>query len=94
MDKNCYQCKHRGGLAGNAHSCCQHPKAADALSDSVGNILAIFVNVGRSNPAMSPTAVELGIKANAHGIAKGWFNWPWNFDPAWLENCNGFEERD
>jgi len=24
------------------------------------------------------------------GIKKGWFNWPYNFDPVWLESCDGF----
>jgi hypothetical protein len=23
-----------------------------------------------------------------HGIEKGWFMWPFNFDPVWLESCN------
>lgn len=34
------------------------------------------------------------LKANAkgseHGIKKGWFLWPFNFDPVWLESCEGF----
>ncbi len=33
---------------------------------------------------------KLGIKANYHGIKNGWFNFPSNFDPVWLEECNGF----
>jgi hypothetical protein len=41
--------------------------------------------VGVGNP--------LGIKGNAHGIRHGWFMWPMNFDPVWLEACNGFEAR-
>ena len=28
-----------------------------------------------------------------HGIKNGWFNFPWNFDPIWLENCDGYEEK-
>jgi len=36
---------------------------------------------------------ELEIKGNPHGIKMGWFMWPANFDPIWLENCNGFEAK-
>ena len=32
------------------------------------------------------------VKGAAHGIKKGWFNFPFNFDPVWLENCDGFEK--
>ena len=31
------------------------------------------------------------VKANEHGIVKGWFSWPVNFDPIWLKSCDGFE---
>jgi hypothetical protein len=37
---------------------------------------------------------ELGVVGNPHGIKNGWFFWPLNFDPVWLEACNGFTERD
>lgn len=56
--------------------------------------MAIFASVGRSSPVISEAAKTLNIKANAHGIMSGWFNWPWNFDPVWLENCNGFTEKE
>ena len=26
-----------------------------------------------------------------HGRVNGWFYWPVNFDPIWLEKCDGFE---
>jgi hypothetical protein len=27
------------------------------------------------------------------GTAKGWFLWPWNFDPTWLLKCDGFSAK-
>lgn len=30
---------------------------------------------------------------NEYGKSKGWFYYPLNFDPVWLESCNGFEEK-
>jgi hypothetical protein len=65
---NCYDCKWRGDVVGDAHSRCDHPKVKEA-------------------------AKELEIKGHPHGIKSGWFMWPANFDPVWLENCNGFESN-
>lgn len=66
MKKNkpeCYKCKYRQTIPGDAHSKCTNPKSFD----------------------------QLHIKANKIGIQGGWFCWPFNFDPVWLENCNGFK---
>ena len=46
-----------------------------------------------------PKCKILNEKGNHHGIEKGWFNHPMNFDPVWLEDpvikikCNGFERK-
>jgi len=42
---------------------------------------------------VSPNVQDMEVKGNEHGIKKGWFHWPYNFDPVWLEKCNGFKER-
>lgn len=55
---NCYECVHRLGVPGNAHSRCNNHTAK--------------------------------VTANAHGVAHGWFRWPLNFDPVWLQSCDGF----
>ena len=34
----------------------------------------------------------LKIRAADHGVRNGWFEWPVNFDPIWLESCTGFEK--
>ena len=87
---NCYKCKHRGSIPGDAHSCCNHP-AAEKDKNPFGEVMAIFASVGRTAPMSIPACKELNIRGNKHGIEKGWFNWPYNFDPVWLENCDGFE---
>ena len=94
MKPNCYTCKHRGNVPGSAHSSCRHPETNAALDDPLASIMAIFAGVGRTGPQISAAALALGIEANAHGIRNGWFNWPWNFDPVWLESCDGFEEKE
>jgi len=35
---------------------------------------------------------EANVQGNAHGKRMGWFFWPINFDPTWLESCDGFKE--
>ena len=42
---------------------------------------------------ITPAMKRLNISGNAHGIKSGWFYWPINFDPVWLESCNGFEAK-
>lgn len=34
------------------------------------------------------------LNANPHGIASGWFMFPFNFDPAWAEECIGFVDKN
>lgn len=33
------------------------------------------------------------VVGNQHGINRGWFYWPINFDPVWLQQCNGFSDK-
>lgn len=38
--------------------------------------------------------IKAKVIGNSYGRSQGWFFWPFNFDPVWLESCNGFKERD
>ena len=90
---NCYECKHRGMVAGSCHSCCKHPKIPQSDNEPLLEVLSIFASVGRA-PSIGKVCEELKIKGNRHGIKHGWFNWPFNFDPVWLDNCEGFEQKE
>jgi len=83
---DCYKCMYRGTIPGDAHSRCKHPKAKTADDSIVAMINSFAGKTGE-------TAKRLGIKGNPIGIRGGWFMWPVNFDPAWLEKCNGFTEK-
>ena len=37
-------------------------------------------------------AKKASVKGDDYGIKNGWFMWPFNFDPVWLESCNQFKE--
>jgi hypothetical protein len=87
---NCYECKFRGEVPGSAHSCCKHPGSGND-GDPFIKLMAIFAGVGRHAPIGNHEGIrKLNIRGNPHGIRMGWFNWPYNFDPTWLENCDGF----
>jgi len=84
---NCYKCKYRGECPGSAHSRCVHPKVTEmnplqAMSDLISMMRGVVTEVK-----------GLKVKGNPHGIRNGWFAWPFNFDPVWLEECNGFENK-
>jgi hypothetical protein len=34
------------------------------------------------------------VVGSMHGIKNGWFFYPVNFDPIWLEECDGYEEKE
>jgi len=33
------------------------------------------------------------VTGSRHGIEHGWFMWPLNFDPVWLDFCDGFSDN-
>jgi len=91
---NCWECRHRGRVPGSAHSTCNHPDAKpEGDTDPVAGLMAIFASAGRLAPMVGTGIEALEIKLNLHGVANGWANWPWDFDPIWVQNCNGFGER-
>ncbi len=92
MKPGCYECKHRGNTIGSHHSCCNHPANAKILANPLAQLLGAMHSSSRTGP-ISGDLTPLKVKGNAHGIRSGWFMWPINFDPVWLEECDGFEEK-
>lgn len=86
MKPNCYDCIHRASLPFDAHSECKHPKIGEGDRTLTGFALM----AGKVSEAMK----RLNVSGNAMGIRKGWFYWPLNFDPTWLETCDGFESKE
>jgi hypothetical protein len=94
LKPDCYQCRHRGSVPGSAHSCCKHPKNAKALEDPFSQLVSIFSSVGRSKPIIAvDEAYELAVQLNPHGVFNHWANWPFDFDPIWVNACGGFESK-
>jgi hypothetical protein len=36
---------------------------------------------------------KANVKGNEQGKKNGWFFHPFDFDPVWLESCDGFKEE-
>lgn len=88
---DCYKCIHRGANPGTAHIRCNHPSNQAAHSPAPA-AMAILASIGRIPPFQIKTA--LTVKGHPTGLLRGWFNWPYNFDPTWLLECDGFEAKD
>lgn len=82
---NCNKCKHRGSVPGDTHICCKHPYIKN------GGLLDIL---GPFKQLPSSGYNKLNIRLNPHGVNKGWAMWPLNFDPIWVNNCDGYEDKD
>jgi len=88
---NCYRCKYMEKLPDIVYIRCDHPANTAVLNSPLARMIATLSNVERY---MAPILVKtkLSIEFNRHGFKMGWFNWPFLFDPIWLEGCSGFEE--
>jgi len=88
---NCYECKYGEPIPGSAHLRCRHPANIEILDNPLTQMLGILASTGRS-PAMV-VETKLRIKYNSYGVRMGWFNWPLNFDPIWLKDCDGYNPK-
>lgn len=80
----CYQCAYRQDAPGSAHSTCNHP----CYENEATKMMSILFALGGKQ---MQGAIE--VTANPHGVQKGWFLHPMNFDPVWLETCTGFSQK-
>ena len=93
MKPDCFKCKYRCYVPGDAHICCNHPSVRKMKEDPANEVIGLLLTTKRIRQSGIPPN-SLNIRASEYGIKKGWFNWPWNFDPVWLENCDGFEPKE
>lgn len=90
---NCYQCAHSASIPGNEHIKCVHPINKAAHENNLAVLFGLLAGIGRTEPIVCPTTKLLGVVINPVGIQRGWANWPWNFDPTWIEKCNGYTQK-
>ena len=90
LKPSCYKCEYRRDVPGSAHSACGHPEALYSAKRVLLQILDGPIE-GRGTTRLDSGTMK--IAANKHGIRSGWFMWPFNFDPIWLEECSGFAQK-
>ncbi len=100
--RKCYACVHRREVPGSAHSACAHPATqrhrspfmdlAGIVGKRGGPELVAMASAFGEGPQAAMRA--LNIRAAEQGVRQGWFVWPVNFDPTWLDNCDGFTARE
>jgi hypothetical protein len=88
---NCYNCEYREPCAGSAHSQCKHPSIKK--QDPMVELMAIFASVGRVTPPDTVYPKSMHMKFNEYGVRNGWCIFPVNFDPLWIENCDGYKSK-
>ena len=86
LKPNCLDCIHHRTIPGDAHLECKHPRISEI--DSLLSPLLLMQGI------IPPAMKLLAVTGNETGIRKGWFAWPLNFDPVWLESCDGFTEKE
>ena len=89
---DCYKCMHRGPVPGSCHSSCRHPRTKK-LMENCNLSLAVALRKRTKMPPIIGIVKGITVKGDPGGIANGWFNWPWDFDPVWLLECDGFKEK-
>lgn len=92
MKPNCYDCRHRREIPGDCHSRCEHPRVGE-LNPLSALLSLLGKRIKGPCSGLSDLQKSLGVTGNPHGAKNGWFCWPYNFDPVWLESCAGFEAR-
>ena len=88
---NCYLCVHRQPVPNSAHSSCTHPATVDDHHHELASVIRTMGKRTGIARMQSAAAEQLSVVGAERGIRRGWFLWPVNFDPVWLESCNGFE---
>ena len=90
---DCYKCLMRGSVPGSAHSCCKalrhkapHPNDPDVIK------LETHLSIGLVE--LKGSEDEPLILINPHGRKNGWANWPLDFDPVWVSECQFYHPEE
>ena len=81
---NCYNCDYRGKSMSSSHLSCKYP-----LFNEEQRIKISILSTGSSENFNQFLENNFGFKANIQGIINGWFSFPLDFDPTWINgDCN------
>ncbi len=101
MSGACYRCAHRRSLLpDSAHSACHHPAVAPLHAQPSMQFAGLAGRRGGDGMianvqlAAAQIARQLNVAGHERGVRGNFFIWPVNFDPTWLESCDGFTAKD
>ena len=81
---DCINCVHVRSNRGSELKSCANPKTGPHLDDPNRTRQEIIEAMGGL----------LNIEGERDAIRKGLFEWPWSYDPEWIVNCDGFEQKE
>lgn len=84
----CERCAYPRRVAGGCHVSCAHP----ALEFLTGNPMAQALGMMGRTPGLAEQNGGV-VQGHPTGISRGWFCWPFNFDPVWLVRCAFYTEE-
>lgn len=87
---NCFKCRWKRKISGSSHISCGHP-SIEEIRDNPLFVIMVFLSEAGRLPPMCLDIKGLNIEADELAIQKGWFNFPFSFDPVWLKRCDGYE---
>lgn len=77
---NCFNCDFKGSVAGSCHSSCNYPKIDKHTK------LKIYTGIISNFPETNQFLKEnFGFTVDKHPVVNGWFNFPIDFDPSWIQ---------
>jgi len=81
---NCYKCKYCDDVPGSAHKMCLY--ALKDPNNSFVNLISLLGGFRMDVPHMNVVLIDTGVKG-------GWCNFPFNFDPIWVYDCDKFTPK-
>lgn len=77
-NKKCNNCTHKRNIAGDCHISCSNPDIAKHSQ--------VLTVVGLTSPSNLDKFCResLGFSVDEYGIRSGWFMFPLNYDPTWM----------
>lgn len=82
---DCYSCKYHKNIPGDTHIECEHPMA------QAHKMTALLALLNTNKRYIEDIYACLGIKIDAAAYGSGYAMYPINFDPIWINNCDGYD---
>jgi len=90
---DCYKCLMRGSVPMSAHSCCKALRHKASNPNDPG-VIKLETHLAIGLVSLKTDEDEEMIKINPHGRKNGWANWPLDFDPTWVSECQFYLPKD